>query len=263
MADSGSTTLRDAALRIAERGRSIFPCKPRGKIPLTEHGCKDATTDAKQITAWWREFPEANIGLATGKLSGLWVVDVDQEDGEKSLREIEEKHKAALPPTFELITGRGRHLYFRLPANGSPEIKNSAGQLGVGIDVRGSGGYVICPPSVHETGRRYTKSVDSADKVIEAPVWLINLVAPQTSESERHPPEHWRTICKGVKDGVRNVTCASLAGYLLRLGMRPDVATEIMRCWNLCNTPPLADEKIVSTVESIAKREMARRGIIR
>lgn len=63
----------------------MFPLKARDKAPATKHGFKDATTDSKQIAAWWEGWPEQNIGVATGEVSGIWVLDVDDEDGEASL----------------------------------------------------------------------------------------------------------------------------------------------------------------------------------
>ena len=80
------------------------------------------------------------------------MVDVDDDTGRRSLDELESKH-GKLPPTISALTGRGEHLYFRL--NGH-SVRNSAGLLGPGLDVRGDGGYVLLPPSVHPSGRIYT-----------------------------------------------------------------------------------------------------------
>jgi hypothetical protein len=96
-------------------------------------GALDATTEVSRINGWWGAIGELNIGLATGKAGGFFVCDIDNDEGEATLRTLEEAH-GALPPTVETITGRGRHLYFSL---GGHTVRNSAGKLGAGIDVRG------------------------------------------------------------------------------------------------------------------------------
>lgn len=142
----------DAALSYAARGWHVFPVKPEGKEPLTRHGLKDATTDHKQIRRWWGKWPDANIGIRTGKESGLWVLDVDGSKGKESLARLIEEY-GDLPPTPTVITGKGLHFYFEYPPDS--RISNSAGKIAPGIDVRGDGGYVIAPPSIHPSGRRY------------------------------------------------------------------------------------------------------------
>ena len=86
-AGAGDHGTLGAALAYAERGWAVFPCQ--GKHPLTKHGCKDATTDAAALRRLWQRFPPPNIGLATGKASGIWVLDVDGPAGEATLAELE------------------------------------------------------------------------------------------------------------------------------------------------------------------------------
>ena len=69
--------LRDAALHYAELGYPVFPCAPGDKVPLTAHGFQDASSDPALVTAWWRRWPDANLGMPTGRPSGVDVVDVD------------------------------------------------------------------------------------------------------------------------------------------------------------------------------------------
>ena len=78
-----------AALQLAERGLAVFPCQPKGKQPVTLHGCKDATRDPDMIEAWWHRMPTCNVGVATGAFSGVIVVDVDDIDAEAELRNLE------------------------------------------------------------------------------------------------------------------------------------------------------------------------------
>ncbi|NIT04147.1 hypothetical protein GTO10_04460, partial [Candidatus Saccharibacteria bacterium] len=142
--------LLQAALEITcDCGWKVFPVKPREKIPLTEHGCKDATSNERTIVAWGEKWPDANIGVATGQASGIVVLDVDKRHGgDDSLFELEQKH-GELPKTVEVITGGGgRHIYFKYPS-GDVTVKNAAGLAGIaGLDIRGDGGYVVAPPSV-------------------------------------------------------------------------------------------------------------------
>ena len=191
------------ARSLASRGMALTPC--RGKIPLTPHGCLDATTDLAQIEAWWTQHPDANIAIATGAKNGIFVVDIDADKGgEELIKKLEREH-FAIPPTVEVITGGGgRHLYFRLPNfDEAPSIKNSASKLAPGIDIRGDGGYVICPPSIHpDTKRAYRWSVDSALEFADAPVWLIALVARAQFKSDRDAEEARRRLA-GDREGRR------------------------------------------------------------
>src|SRR5262249_34576250 len=126
--------------------------------------------DASIVERWWRSNPDFNVAIASGVPSAVFVVDVDGPDAEAALRKAEAEH-GALPPTVEVITPRpGRHLYFRMPAG---DIRCSTSRVEPKIDVRGTGGYVMAPPSIHETGRRYCWSVDSASTFADAPTWLV------------------------------------------------------------------------------------------
>lgn len=171
--------LATAALDLARLGAPVLPLRPRGKLPLTGHGCLDATVDALTIYRWWARWPSANVGMATG--GGILVLDVDpRHGGDSSLANL-----PPLPPTRESLTGGGgRHLIFRGNA------RCSAGRLGPGLDVRGEGGYIVAPPSVHESGRPYQwregRGLDFP--VAEAPRWLLDALA----ERPRPPVERPR-----------------------------------------------------------------------
>ena len=167
------TALRDAALKLAQNGLRVFPLWPRTKDPMVKGWPEKATTDPNVVRGWWRS-GDSNIGIATGANSGIWVLDVDGEEGEQTLRALEAEH-GALPPTVEAITGKGRHLYFRWPLG--TEIRNTQTRDDIpGLDVRGNGGYVCAPPSIHPSGRVYAWSVDSTDEFADAPEWLLELV---------------------------------------------------------------------------------------
>ena len=154
----------DDALAMAARGWRIFPCEPRGKRPagaLVPHGLHDATDDLETIRAWWEKEPEANIGLATGRASGVIVIDLDGEAAEMAYGWLLVKHgnpgSAAAPDGATVRTGKGWHLYLD---PGDNDIRNSASRIAQGIDVRGDGGYVVAPPSIHPSGRVYVWADD-------------------------------------------------------------------------------------------------------
>jgi hypothetical protein len=243
------------ALALAQKGFHIFPCRPRDKRPATVNGLKDATTDPDIIQAWWQQQPDNNLAIATGSASGLFVLDIDGLDAEAMLRRLEAEH-GALPATVEAITARGRHCYFKWPEE---TVRNSAGKIGEHIDIRGDGGYVIAPPSIHPSGRRYCWSVDSACNIANAPGWLL---ARQkgAAASATLPPE-WRTLIEGVDEGARDSSLAKLAGHLLRHRIDPFVTLGLLQSWNATHcTPPLPAADIERIVNSIAGKELRRRG---
>jgi hypothetical protein len=247
------------ALALAREGLAVFPCAPGQKTPACTHGCNDATTDIITIQTWWQENPKYNIGIATGAVSGIFVIDIDNgdADGESEWDRLIDHHSAVMP-TVEVITARGRHLYFKYP---NVSVRNSAGKIAPGIDVRGEGGYVLAPPSLHPSGKRYRWSVDTAATITDAPLWLIDLIATSTNGSTT-PASEWRTLAaNGVQEGQRDCTIARLTGMLLRRYVDPVVTLELLHAWNATRcTPPLPAEDVERIINSIAGRELRRRG---
>lgn len=167
-------SMGDYALEYALRGIPVFPIKARDKHPLTEHGFKDATTDAEQIRQWWRKWRNANIGIPTGPRSGWLVVDIDTKAGATYDTLAALGH---LPATMTAQTGSGGlHLVFRYPRN-SLEVRNSASKVAQGIDVRGDGGYIVAAPSIHPSGGAYewVKELEPTP----CPSWLLTLMTEQ------------------------------------------------------------------------------------
>lgn len=156
-----SNQLLDAALAYAAKGWPVFPLRPRAKLPATTHGLKDATTDEAKIRDWWTREPAANIGYATG--NGVTVVDIDEIG---AWTDLLEDARAPDPDTSRVETSRGYQLFFRT----TTPIRNSAGKLSAGVDIRGDGGYVVLPPSVHPSGHvyRWDRNGDPS----EIPEWL-------------------------------------------------------------------------------------------
>lgn len=152
-------------------------CTSVGKHPLSrlvEHGLKDATVAEALIREWYEAEPDCGWAIATGRESGLVGLDVDpRAGGDESLRDLEARY-GPLPRTPIVLTGGGgNHYYFRHPGG---HISNSSGKLGPGLDLKADGGYLVCPPSVHQMKRAYRWDVaarfDEVD-LADPPDWLI------------------------------------------------------------------------------------------
>jgi hypothetical protein len=237
-----------AALAYAEGfGFSVFPCKARGKTPLTEHGFKDATRATAQIRKWWAQWPNANVAIATGATSGIVVLDIDpRHAGDDALEALQAEH-GKLPETPTVLTGGGGfHLYFRHPGAFVP---NSGGRIGAGIDIRGDGGYVIAPKSVHESGNRYIwKSSRRTHEVAmaELPDWLLKLItspdARGTPDAEGKKPWGYALVVAeltaGVQEGDRDNQLFRLACHLRRLGYsRAQAEPVLLEAATRCRPP--------------------------
>lgn len=177
------TTLEDA-LDYARQGWRVIPILPGSKRPALTRWTEQATTDTATIKEWWDGHDDYGVGIATGPTSGFWVLDVDDFD---SFRDLEQRYEM-LPDTRTSITGSGGfHFLFRWPADGR-DIRNDAGRrLGPGLDVRGDGGQIVAPPSIHPNGNTYQWDAGLGDDIAEAPEWLLELVCaePATETTER------------------------------------------------------------------------------
>jgi putative DNA primase/helicase len=187
------------ALGYALQGIPLFPCDPNDKTPLCARGFHAATTDKNQIRTWWRCFPAAMIGLPCGSVSGLWVFDVDVDeskgiDGEASLLKLTGEH-GPLPETRISATPRGGRQYF-FNWNENCGIRNSTSKIGVGLDVRGAGGYTIMPPSVRADGVAYRWVNALAPD--DAPQWLIDASMKAPYLDRGGPPRASQRVSPGV-----------------------------------------------------------------
>ncbi len=202
-----------------------------GKAPLTTHGFKDATLDNGQITAWWGTWPRANVGIATGAVSGVVVLDLDPaHGGADSLADLERQHEA-LPLTPRVLTGGGgTHFYCTHPGG---TLASSAGTLGPGLDIRADGGYVVAPPSLHTSGRRYEWDAGAHPddvSLAEIPGWLLELLRGERSNGTRPAerqgggnPAGWiARALSGLRDGNRSDTFTRVMGRLTREGWTAD-----------------------------------------
>lgn len=267
----------EQALSYARQGWRVFPLhSPRGdrcscgdascsspaKHPRTPNGVKDATAQGAPIRAWWQKWPDANIGLATGEGSGVWVLDLDDPDLIDQLLT-----RVPLPPTRTAVTGRGLHLYYKWAAG----VRNRARLLGLaGVDVRGEGGYVVAPPSVHASGKRYTWDPEEPDALAEASVALLGVVRdePKSAPPPRKDPaprdrdglsayqrgaiEKGCEAIRRAPSGSRNDTLNKEAFSLAGLGIDPHLLRQELGA--AARDVGLGDKEIEKTLSSALPR---------
>ena len=243
----------DTAQRYLTRGWSVLPLRPNDKRPLVVwEPLQNARPSAEQVSDWFSRWPKANIGIVTGEISNLMVLDIDpQHGGDASLARLERQF-GPLPETIEATSGGGgRHLYFAHPGG---LIRNRTG-LAQGIDLRGDGGYIVAPPSIHPNGRPYVWAADHSpeDVALAAlPRWLL---LPAGGVRTRRTLSDWRGLVhEGVAEGQRNSSIASLAGHLLWHQIDPEIVLELLLGWNrLRCRPPLDDAEVAQVVANIVK----------
>lgn len=244
-----------SALDYCHHGWSVVPVRPRSKRPLVRWlEYQHRLPGVEEIREWFSRWPDANVAIVTGRVSGLIVIDVDpQHHGDASIAALEEAH-GALPASVESVTGGGgRHVYFAHPGG---TVGNRAGVV-AGVDVRGDGGYVIAPPSVHPSGEAYRWRRQHAPgelPVAPMPAWLVAMIGDGSSRRGRSV-DAWRALIRaGVPAGTRNATVASLTGHLLWHGVDAEIALELLLCWNRVRCrPPLSDDEVIRTVDSITR----------
>lgn len=231
----------------------MLPLRPRDKRPLVMwEPLQAARPTAEQVSDWFRRWPDANIGIVTGEISNLVVLDIDpQHGGDASLERLERRY-GPLPVTVEAKTGGGgRHLYF---AHAGGLIRSRTG-LAQGIDLRGDGGYIVAPPSIHPSGHPYVWAVGrSPDETAMAalPRWIL---LPTGSIRARRSLSDWRRLVReGVPEGQRNSSVASLAGHLLWHQVDAEVVLELLLAWNRMRCrPPLDDAEVAQVVANIVQ----------
>ena len=272
------TTL-DFALGYVSKGWRVLPlhsitpektctcgkadCHSPGKHPRLENGVKGASAEKNKVIGWWKDWPEANVGIACGRDSNLLVLDVDNaqfDQGEESLKEL--LNGDGEPETVQVLTGNGRHLYFLHPGG---TVKNKVKLLD-GLDIRSDGGYVVAPPSRHINGRTYEFEASSHPKdvpISEAPKWLLKALSEHGSYSTdiKSPNSNYKITqyqlplkAEKIKEGERNASLTSFAGTLRRKGCTLAEITEatLRRNAEACD-PPLERSEVEGIAKSVAQ----------
>lgn len=254
-------SMKDYALFYARLGLAVFPVKAWGstandfKAPLIQGGFQAASTDPGQIEAWWSRWPEANIGIATGKASGgLTVIDLDVKeekgiDGRVTLREWETGHGKFPGDTWLSITGSGGYHYFYRDSSGT----GCHTGLYEGIDIRGNGGYVVVPPSRHFNKRQYEWEQDPMlYSLADADSTVLNFLAgPAPKGWEKKPFQIPEQIPVGQRtDGMVKLACSQQAKGLSDDAIRAAVRAENdLKC-----VPPLTEQELEKEVFPALKR---------
>lgn len=248
------------ALKYADKGWRVFPlhnissngqcscgrqCGSEGKHPRIGKWNKAASTSAKSITEWWSKWPNANIGILTGRTTNLIVLDIDPRNrGDDSLNLLlkENPNLEKMLLTRSVSTGgNGTHYYFQW----RNEQKKKAGVFGGGIDIQSDGAYVVAPPSNHKSGQKYKWNNNHEI----APYPDVLLVAGSKEDAR------WQGV---IPEGKRNTTLASIAGKLFSSGkqlgqVKVQLHEEnINRC-----SPPLEGEEVDKIASSIFKQSKA------
>ncbi|MFN8525142.1 MAG: bifunctional DNA primase/polymerase [Chloroflexota bacterium] len=228
------------ALHALARGLPVFPiCSPLSEGRCLEHGqCSNAgkrplvrweayqssLPSEQEIRSWWGRWPHANIGMATGALSGVVVLDVDSPEAKKMALQ-----EGGCDETVVVFTGKpgGTHFWFRHPGE---QVRNFAARR-PGLDFRGDGGYVLMPPSRHVRGANYRWPKGMAGfELAELPGWVRDLLRPkgEADDSERHTPLDVATVLNGVGEGQRDASLWSLACKMRGQGLPIEYARELV-----------------------------------
>lgn len=251
-------SLLDEALKYAKMGLAIIPLK-RNKAPYTPNGVKDAKTSERAIRAWWKRYPDAGIGIATGSVNGgLVVIDIDIDEnkgiyGDESLREWEKEH-GELPESWRAVTGRGGyHLYYR----SDEKIKNATG-IYPGVDIRGEGGYVVAPPSLHKNGTYYQWELSPDDTELGfADQQVMDFIYPHKAKALNdtlEPATAHFVLPETIPEGQRNDTLMRYCCSLQALGYSDeDIISKMDEANYRCDVP-LPDSEIKGICKSTFER---------
>lgn len=227
----------DLALHYAKSGWPVFPLVPGGKNPLIPrkdggHGCHDATTSAAIVEQWWTQWPDANVGVATGKRSGLLVIDVDPRKSDTWLSSLNE---LKLPQTFTVRTwSRGFHVYLEYPRDCGVTI---GANLLPAIDWRGEGGYVVAAGSVVE-GALYEIARNAP--IAAPPVSLIERIRASVKRPKVTAVDDGGRMV--IPDGARNQQLFRIGCALRRYGVDLNAILESLRAVNADHCSPALDD---------------------
>lgn len=249
--------LKDSALEYREEfGFSVIPVNPESKKPLvkTWKPYQTEKPSIEQINEWWNRWSKAAIGIVTGPVSSLLVLDIDDPEGWKYVTET--KRIGSEPTPIARTGGGGWHIYYSYPEGSNITVGARIGDEDLGLDFRGKTGYVIAPPSRHPSGDRYRwdKSLKEYTPT-SPPDWLLREL-----EKKDRPPGNVDDLLEGVKEGKRNNAATKVAGrYLAKFKEENwNLTWESLRTWNRRNEPPLPEKELKRTFESVAKRERSK-----
>jgi putative DNA primase/helicase len=254
----------DTIARLPFEGLRLFPVAAREKTPLISDWSNQASDRSENIELWSSRWPNSNWGVATGAGSGAFVVDFDGEPGQRAIQYFTGAYGTEWLRTRTAKTPRGLHLWYIWP-DGETRIRNSAGKIAPGVDVRGEGGYVVVPPSIHPSGEKYTW--ENFGAIASAPTWLLDLVVHASGQSESKFSTGGNGTNGGngakIPRGQRNSILASLAGSMRRRGMDQDAIFAALLAHNTAHCdPPLSDSELRTIAGSVCRYDATDEPII-
>jgi hypothetical protein len=241
-------SFKNVAKEYYDLGFNIIPIKPRTKNQpaFAWGGYQDKRGDQYELEAWIRDFGDHNTAILTGNTSKIIVVDIDGEEGILSLKDKK------IPDTWVVKTARGYHYYFK---SIDKKIGNFVAILPK-VDIRGDGGYVVAPDSIHESGFQYQWHKRDCE-IAELPQFFIDLIfKKEESPQESKKDETWLDKIKnGVDAGKRNDACTKLVGYYVGQKYKKDDIIDLILNWNRKNRPPLDENELKTVIISIINKD--------
>lgn len=241
-------------------------CGNVGKHPMYDGWSKHPMKTGLEIDLYWSRYPNANIGIVTGAASGLIVLDIDPlHGGWSSLSDIVKAH-GRIPDTIISVTGSlGRHILFKHPGRGD-DIKNAEGFM-QGVDIRGDGGQIVAPPSLHGNGRRYCWHEDGHParmNMSDIPSWVYTFLEMKDLAQRQRNQKMFNTqrsrkldvdSLPMIGEGRRNTQLCSIAGRLIWEKKTAEEVAQLIAQINQSKcTPPLGDREIATLVKSACRR---------
>lgn len=240
------------------KGFTIFPVKPKQKRPAVKWKVFQFRKPTHaELKRWFSFRQKYGIGIVTGKISSICVLDFD------SVEAYRETIRRGLPETPTVKTAKGYHAYFKYPEG----ISNFQNRVNIsGFDIRGDGGYVVAPPSIHPSGRRYEwiegMGLDDLP-LARLPEWIM-----REAKTSANPPQHknklghklikerpLNELLQGVDEGCRNHSMTRIAGVLVSRGCSYENSLGILLKINQKNRPPLPSYEIEKILQSILRKE--------
>lgn len=254
------------ALDLIEEGFHIIPlhnptengcscgkdCGSIGKHPRISGWPEKASRDPSDIRHWWRQAPNANIGVVCGKKSDLVVLDMDpRHNGEQSLDKLEEEIGCFTQTATIQTGGGGKHFYFRYP--GSDKLINSNGKLGDGLDIKTDGGYVVGPGSIHQTGQKYGWLL-RMENIEPFPERVIEYLKKEKRQTTNRNKIYSLSSIDSIHEGKRNDSLFILGVKLRDKGMtQKQIYNELLDINAKRCQPPLDDREIYQIAKSASK----------
>lgn len=235
--------IHEIAVEYANFGWSVLPVKPEEKRPIMTnwHQYAKNRPSAKMVEDWFVKLSGVGVGIATGRVSGVVVLDVESYCP-TPIEELLRKYPTQL---ISRSGSGGYHLFYSYPAN-VPRVANRV-RIFEGADLRADGGFIVLPPTRHPNGRNYEWVKKGPPGAF--PRALLDLRSEPTGVGEGWITEALRGAC----EGSRNDTCARLAGYFFKKGMNADVVEALLLDWNEKNDPPMPVSEVRTTLRSVER----------